>query len=137
MATKQPDGSSRPIAVDGAKRTIEYAVRADGTSPAQQFVEGLVLSDQMKLATLFKRMADHGRIQDGQKFKRLEGEIWEFKIRTKDTGLRVPCFSDGKTWVLTHGFLKKEDAAAPSEISRAHRIRSEDLSRKRPPKVGK
>ncbi len=136
MATSKPGGPSRPIAERGAQRTIEYAVRADGTSPAREFVEGLAIPDQMKLARLFKRLADDGQIRDGEKFKRLERDIWEFKIRTRDTGARVPCFADGKAWVLTHGFLKKEDRAPPSEIALAERIRSEDLSRTKPPKAG-
>ena len=43
-------------------RTIEYAICADGSMPAKEFVEGLDESEQRKLDTLFRRLAAMGKI---------------------------------------------------------------------------
>lgn len=118
---------SRPVAERGDKRSVEYAVRTDETSPAKEFIDGLSLSDQAKLANLFRRTADLGEIVHREKFKQLRGEIWEFKAHQ----IRVLCFRDGNAWVLTHGFIKKRDNVRTSEIDRADDIRDEDLARKR------
>lgn len=128
MTDRRGGGSSRPLVISGVQRTIEYAACADASSPARDFVEALGASDLAKVLNLFQRLADHGRIENGQKFKRLDGPIWEFKSHQ----IRIPCFQDGSAWVLTHGFIKKSDSAPRAEIDRAHRIRSEDLARKRP-----
>ena len=111
--------------VPGPKRTIAFAIRLDGSCPAREFLEGLSDSDESKVANLFRWMADHGEIKNGQKFKRLDGPIWEFKSHQ----IRIPCFQDGTIWVLTHGFRKKSDQAPKSEVARAHDIHSEYLSR--------
>lgn len=128
MTTSPPGGTDRPREVTGRRKSIEYAVCADGSSPAREFVAGLSLADQAKILNLFRWLADHGEIKNGQKFKRLDGPIWEFKAHQ----IRIPCFQDGSAWVLTHGFIKKSDRAPRSEIDRAYRIQAEDLARKRP-----
>lgn len=117
----------------GRLQIVECAVDARGQSPALGFVESLLRSDQRKVNTLFQRLADLGKIEDGQKFKRLAGKIWEFKSHQ----IRIPCFQDGQSWVLTHGFIKKQNATAKSEIERALRIQAEDLARQGPSAGGK
>jgi phage-related protein len=117
--------ADRPVVATGAMRTIEAAVCLDGNSPAQEFLDQLAEADQQKLAALFARMADHGVVTNEEKFKKLEGAIWEFK----SSQIRIPCFQDGRAWVLTHGFLKKKQKAPKREIERAERIMHEDQQR--------
>jgi hypothetical protein len=78
------------------------------------------------LYALFNRFADAGLIQDGRKFKRLDGDVWEFKARGRDTGLRVTCYRSGNLLVLLTGFKKKEDDAEPREVSLAKSVMEED-----------
>lgn len=96
---------------------------------ARDFIMGCRKADQRKLLRLFERMALHGEVRGGEKFHQLEGPIWEFKSYQ----IRIPCFREGKEWVLTHGFVKKADWGRKfdGEIRRALRIRDEDLNRRR------
>jgi len=65
---------------------------------------------------------------DPQLFKKLRGEIWEFRIRYNGLQIRLLAFWDksNKTETLvfaTHGFLKKIDKVPGNEIERAENIR--------------
>jgi hypothetical protein len=121
------DTDSLVVVVRGTARTIEYAVCSNGTMPAREFIEGLDPSDQRKLDTLFRRMAETGKIFNREQFKLVEGEIFEFKrFQT-----RVGCFQVGPRWILTHGFQKKGDRWPKAEVIRAERIMREHLERER------
>jgi hypothetical protein len=115
-----------PVVVRGVQRTIEYAVCSNGSMPAKDFVEGkLDQSDQAKLLSLFKRMADHGSVPNREQFKRVEDDIFEFKKHQ----FRVFCFRKDNRWLLTNGYRKKKDKLDPSEIERAKRVKMEHLRR--------
>ena len=113
------------IVVRGNQRTIEYAICADGSMPAKEFVEGLDESEQRKLDTLFRRLAAMGKIFNKEQFKQVKGKIFGFKRYQT----RVGCFQIGMRWVLTHGFIKKGDRWKKSDIERAERIMEEHLAR--------
>lgn len=112
----------RTVVTKGQRLSVVYGEDDDGCRPAQEFLETLAPSDRAKLLVLFDRIAEHGLIQDGGKFKQLQGDIWEFKARGRDTGLRVTCYRTGLCIVLLTGFKKKEDEAPRSEIKRAERV---------------
>lgn len=110
----------------GARCTIEYAVRRNGTVPARDFIEQeLTVPERARLFALFQYLADSGRNTNPQQFKKLEGRLWEFKRHQ----IRVACFQDGNRWILVSGFRKKEDRWRKSEIERAHGIMEEHLHR--------
>jgi len=114
------------VVVRGAMRTIEYAVCANGSSPARGFIESLDERDQRRLDVLFRRMADTGKIFNREQFKQVKGKIYEFKRYQ----VRVGCFQVQSSWILTHGFVKKSPRWPKSEIERAERIMSEELARR-------
>jgi phage-related protein len=65
---------------------------------------------------------------DPKLFKKLQGEIWEFRIRYEGLQIRLLAFWDktNKTETLvlaTHGFIKKVDKVPGYEIDRAENIR--------------
>lgn len=95
--------------------------------PAKDFIEGLDVSDQRKLDTLFRRLAETGKIFNKEQFKIVEGHIFEFKRYQ----VRVGCFQIKTRWLLTHGFIKKQDKWPKAELTRANRIRTEHLERER------
>jgi hypothetical protein len=65
-------------------------------------------------------MASQGAIKNREKFKKIEGQLFEFKSYQ----IRMPCFFDPKNRiVITHGFMKKTDNIPPKEIERAEAIR--------------
>ncbi|KAF2506658.1 type II toxin-antitoxin system RelE/ParE family toxin [Flavobacterium zhairuonense] len=66
--------------------------------------------------------------QDPRLFKKLSDDIWEFRIRYARVQIRLLAFWDKtnnkKTLVIaTHGFIKKVDKVAGSEIEKANKIR--------------
>ncbi len=93
------------IVVRGNQRTIEYAICANGSMPAKEFVEGLSEPDQTKLLVLFRRMAEKGNVPNRQQFKPVEDKIFEFKKQQ----MRVFCFRKDDRWLLTNGYKKKRD----------------------------
>src|SRR6218665_2729630 len=64
---------------------------------------------------------------DNELFKKLKGEIWEFRTLYNKTHYRIFSFwdkEDKKTLVLaTHGIIKKTDKTTEKEIEKADRIR--------------
>jgi hypothetical protein len=116
--------AERRLAETGEWGTVEYVVRRNGHSPASEFIEALSLPDRAKLASRFQTMARFGRISNLQKFKKVAGSIFEFK----SFQIRIGCFQVGRTWLLTHGFVKKRDRWPKSELDRASEIRDEYLA---------
>ena len=114
------------IVVRGVMRTIEYAVCSNGSMPAKEFIESLSISEQAALASLFRRMADHGSFRNQERFKFIRGKIFEIKRHQ----LRVFCFRRGNRWFLTNGYKKKRSRLDPNEIARAKRVMAEHLERK-------
>ncbi len=65
---------------------------------------------------------------DSKLFKKLQGEIWEFRTRHSGRQIRLLAFWDKtdnkETLVMaTHGFIKKVDKVPAKEIELAENIR--------------
>ena len=111
------------VAYAGVQFTVEYAIRSDGTLPALEFYLRIDQRWQGRLLTLFTRLGDTGRISNTEQFNKFIDEFWEFKAFQ----VRMPCyFRPGRHVVITHGFIKKKEGAAPKqEGERAKLIKSE------------
>ena len=117
--------ADNPIVVSGSFRTIEYAIAANGSMPAREFVENLSVAEKAKIAQLFRKMADLGKLPNREQFKSVRGGICEFKKHQ----IRVFCFRKGDRWLLTNGYKKKRDRLDQGEVDRAERIMGEHLER--------
>lgn len=123
------DGTERKPAAIGLRATVDFASDAKGHQAARSFfTNDLTLDQQAKMAALFQRLADFGKIHNREKFKKLvdSHNIYEFKHNQ----IRIGCFQCGKVWFLTHGFIKKKDDWPPAEVTRAERIRTEHLAKR-------
>jgi hypothetical protein len=109
----------------GPCAVVAYARRRNGSRPAKEYIENLGRVDQAKLAKSFITMAQTGRIFNLERFRKLRGRIYEFKVHPK---VRILCFQQGKTWFLTHGYDKETGNTPPREIERAEDIMQEHLS---------
>lgn len=118
------DFSDDPL-VKGPCAIVAYARRTCGVRPAKDFIEDLGKLYQAKLAKSFHKIALVGRINNKERFRKLRGKIYEFKIHPK---IRILCFQFGKTWLLTHGFNKETGDTPPRQIKRAEQIRKEHIS---------
>ena len=119
---------SDPLPLLGPARTIDYAVDAQGRRHARDFLhEKCPTKDAKSIFHKCRVMAEHGaQGLQREAFKHEAGEIFAFK----SFQARVAAFQQGKTWFLTHGFIKKKDKWPPAELTRAERIRLEHLSRR-------
>jgi hypothetical protein len=110
-----------PVLAQGEFFKIE-AARFRGALPAVAFLQNLLEADQRKMAALFDWMAQRGRIDNREKFKKVEDEIFEFKAHQ----IRMPCyFERNKRVIVTHGTIKKKDDLAQADIDRAKLIKGE------------
>lgn len=111
------------IAYRGSRFTIEWAIRVDGSVPGQAFYNDLDTRWQARLITLFTRLGDSGLIRNTEQFNKFVDDFFEFKAFQ----VRMPCyFRPGRRVVITHGFFKKKEGAAPeSERERARTIKRE------------
>ncbi len=111
--------------IEGENAIVAYARRKNGNRPAKKYLEDLQKEDQAKLAKLFSKIVEVGKIINTERFRHLSGKIWEFKVHT---GVRILCFQEGKTWFLTHGFNKQRRKTPPKEIATAEQIMDEHLA---------
>ena len=119
------DDADRKIVAHGPFGAVVCAIRSSGSSPAYDFLKGMLKDKHRQFYTLFDRMVTKGQIYNTQQFKKVEGRIWEFKRFQH----RIGCYRDRRSWVLTHGFIKKGDAWRKSELERAKEIMLEDQER--------
>lgn len=117
--------SANPIAVNGEKLTIEWAVDSRGRMPALEFYKELSLKERQRVLALFKRLADTGDIASREHFKSLgkSGDnLWEFKR----SELRLlGDYRPGGRFIVALGLRKKKNDLNRSDIEKASRILAE------------
>ena len=92
---------------------------------AEKFIAGL---NQKAIKKLFYNIDLAEQTNDPKLFKKLQKEIWEFRVRHAGIQIRLLAFWDKtsttQTLVFaTHGFIKKVDKVPANEIARAENIR--------------
>ena len=94
---------------------------------ADQFIAKL---DKKSASKVFYNIDMAEITNDSKLFKKLKGEIWEFRSQYMGNQNRLLAFWDKteptKTLVLaTHGFVKKDNEVPTKEIDKAERIRQQ------------
>ena len=107
---------------------IKFEVRF--LEPAKVFLDDL--DDKTREKILFNIWKSRD-INDPELFKKLSGDIWEFRTRFKSRQIRLLAFWDEfgskRTLVIaTHGFIKKTQKTPIREIEKAIQLRREYLS---------
>ena len=92
---------------------------------ADKFISQL---DPKAIRKVFYNIDLAEQTNDPKLFKKLQKEIWEFRIRHNGLQIRLLAFWDktAPTATLvfaTHGFIKKVDKVPANEITRAENIR--------------
>ena len=99
---------------------------------AKEFLDNLDIKTRNKvLYNIWKSR----EINDPELFKKLDGEIWEFRTKFLTKQIRLLSFWDKteKTEtivVATHGFVKKTQKIPKSEIEKAVKIREQYFNEK-------
>ncbi|MGV3529568.1 MAG: type II toxin-antitoxin system RelE/ParE family toxin [Flavisolibacter sp.] len=94
---------------------------------ANEFLAGL---DRKSAAKVIYNVDLAEQTNDPRLFKKLQGEIWEFRTKFAGKQIRLLAFWDktekmGTLVLATHGFIKKVDKVPGKEIDRAENLRIE------------
>ena len=100
---------------------------------AFDFVEKLDLKTRAKIFQNIRRAEQHS---DPKFFKKLTGEIWEFRIVYSGVQYRLLAFWDKEDQtntlvIATHGIVKKTSKVDKREIEKANKIRINYLKNKK------
>ena len=99
---------------------------------ADKFIAGL---DKKTVSKLFYNIDLAEQTNDPKLFKKLHGDIWEFRTKYSGLQIRLLAFWDKtdntETLVFaTHGFVKKVDKVPKNDIERAVKIREKYFNNK-------
>lgn len=99
---------------------------------AEQFISQL---DPKIIKKIFYNIDLAEQTNDPRLFKKLQNEIWEFRVKFEGLQVRLLAFWDKadnkETFVIaTHGFIKKTNKVSTSEIDRALRLRDKYFKNK-------
>ena len=102
---------------------VKYEVRF--LEPAKIFLDKL---DNKAREKILFNIWKSRETNDPELFKKLSGEIWEFRTRFKGKQFRLFAFwdkSNNKTTLViaTHGFIKKTQKTPKKEIEKAENLR--------------
>ena len=100
----------------GQRYTL-YALVVNERCFVVEFLSDLDKQSEKQIFALFKHIGASGPPVNEEKFKHLEGKIYELKTRT---GVRIlSFFGKGQSLILTHGFSKPSQRKLKIEISKA------------------
>ena len=94
---------------------------------AQEFIDNLEIKARNKVLYNLSKAQE---IQDQELFKKLDGEIWEFRTRYNNVSYRLFAFWDktrDAVVICSHGLIKKVQKTPRIEIEKAEKIRKEYL----------
>jgi phage-related protein len=113
------------------KFDVDFYDLADGTKPAETFIESLPPKMMAKVLRAVHMLRINGSELREPYSKHLDDGIFEIRAKVgSDISRVLYFFMVGKKAILTHGFIKKTQKTPPSEISLAKKYRAEYLSRK-------
>ena len=104
---------------------MDYKFKVEFLEPVLEFLENLEPKSREKiLYNIWKSRS----VNDNELFKKLEGEIWEFRTLYNKQYLRLFAFwdkTDKKDTVVisTHGIIKKTDKTPKIALERAESLR--------------
>lgn len=109
------------IVYQGRVKTIEWAVRPNGTMPGYRDWVKLEKKQRAALLVTIRRLGDEGTVQKKEKFAFERDGFFAIKAWK----VRVYCFmTSDRRVVLTNVASKKQDKAKKTDLERAKHIRS-------------
>lgn len=103
----------------GKVYVVECAIRLNGSCEGKAFLDALDNKSKAKIVRTIKRLADFGHIRSREQYKKVEGDVWEFK----EFQTRIPMYHCAPGCIaLTHGFFKKTEKMPKSQLRRAEQI---------------
>jgi len=93
-----------------------------GKIPAKEYLEKESLDIQVKLSALVKYIADHGRLFDITKFRKVDSKdnIFEFKPVNHRF---FSFFYKGKKIIITNAYIKKSQKVSKGDLEKARNMK--------------
>jgi len=107
------------------EKNFEVLISAE----AKSFIKSLDIKVQKKIAYNIQKARE---INDPKLFKKLNGEIWEFRTNFDKQQIRLLGFWDPTqkaVVICTHGFVKKTQKTPKSQIDKAMNYRTKYLKK--------
>ena len=98
------------IFYQGEKFQVEFYFTETGGMPAKEYLEKESLGVQVKLAALVKYIADHGRLFNKTKFRKVDSKDNIFEFKPMDHRF-FGFFCKGEKIIITNAYMKKTYAA--------------------------
>ena|SRR3989338_4162945 len=109
---------------------ILYYNNVRGDSPVEEFLETLDRKAFKKVATFIQYLAEQGPNLHRPYSDHIRGPLRELRIQFAGNSVRVLYFfMVGRTIILLHGFLKKDQALRPTDIELAENRMKDWISR--------
>jgi phage-related protein len=111
---------------------MDYKFKVSFLEPAMHFLEGL---DEKSREKILYNIWKSRSINDNELFKKLDGEIWEFRTLYKKQYFRLFAFWDktdkfDTVVISTHGLIKKTGKTPKGEIEKAESLRVQYFNEK-------
>ena len=112
---------------------MDYKFKVEFLEPVIEFLESL---DQKSKEKILYNIWKSRTVNDKELFKKLDGEIWEFRSLYNKQYLRLFAFwdrSDKQNTIVisTHGIIKKTDKTPKVEIEKAESLRIKYFNEKK------
>jgi len=110
----------------------KYRFRVEFLEEANEFLDGL---DEKTRDKIFYNIWKARSTNDKELFKKLQGEIWEFRTKYNKIYYRLFAFWDktertDTVVISTSGLIKKTDKIPKNEIERAEKMREQYFNEK-------
>lgn len=97
--------------------------RANGNSPAGDFLDGLEPRERTRLDLIFERLGDGHGIRSRTQFRKLRDTDGIFEVKSGQ--IRMPCFYAGRDLILAFGVRKKSNKLPKKDIRKASSMKRE------------
>ncbi len=110
------------IFYQGEKFQVEFYFTEIGEMPAKEYLEKESLGVQVKLAALVKYIADHGRLFNKTKFRKVDSKenIFEFKPMEHRF---FSFFYKGEKIIITNAYMKKSQKVSKRDLEKAKNMK--------------
>ena len=106
------------IFYQGEKFQVEFYFTETGEMPAKEYLEKESLEVQVKLAALVEYIADHGRLFNKTKFRKVDSKENIFEFKPADHRF-FSFFYEGKRIIITSAYRKKTQKVSKRDLEKA------------------
>ena len=110
------------IFYQGEKFQIEFYFTKTGKIPAKEYLEKESLDVQVKLSALVKHIADHGRLFDITKFRKVDSKDNIFEFKPVDHSF-FSFFYKGRKIIITNACMKKSQKVSKGDLEKARNMK--------------